>query len=179
MAMTKVLVVNDKKNLRFSFTEKLADAGYDAVSAENRLEADNYLLEGRIDVAIIDCLLSNGQNCFEIAKYIKTIQPYCEIILISSYPTCDSESMKFEPFAYLNRPLKKETLCQMVMEAALKSRTRKETGRIEEIYRSILPLETGDTRFAPVFHFFPNSALSCTIFEALYKGLGNRCTGLL
>lgn len=138
--MTKVLIVDDETSIRFSFAKILADAGYDAVSAAGPSEAADRVSEGRIDIAIVDRLLANGQNGFDVARRIKETHPFCEIILISAYPTFQSasEAMKFNPFAYLTKPVKTETLCRTVMEAALKGRAREESKRIEQIYTLIL-----------------------------------------
>ncbi len=55
--MTKVLIVDDEENIRFSFGSILNDAGYDVIKVGHFVEAKSIISANRFDVAIIDRLL--------------------------------------------------------------------------------------------------------------------------
>ena len=124
--MAKIFVVDDEESIRFSFSRILTDAGHEVIAAGHSIDAKAILAANEFDVAVIDRLLMGGETGLEVIKYIKEMQPSCEAILVSGYPTRKSaaEALQYETFAYLNKPVKKEELCRVVKEAMLKRRKR-------------------------------------------------------
>jgi DNA-binding NtrC family response regulator len=117
--MAKVFVVDDEESIRFSFNRMLTDAGHEVIVAGHSVDAKAILAVNEFDVAVIDRILTGGETGLELIKCIKKMQPSCETILISAYPTRKSaaEALQYETFAYLNKPVKKEELCRVVKEA--------------------------------------------------------------
>ena len=124
--MAKIFVVDDEESIRFSFNRILTNAGHEVIAAGHSTDAKAILAVNEFDVAVIDRILMGGETGLELIKYIKEVQPSCETILISGYPTRKSaaEALQYETFAYLNKPVKKEELCRVVEEAVLKRRER-------------------------------------------------------
>ena len=106
---TKVLVVDDEACIRLSMEKLLAGAGFSVATAHDAETAGRKLGEQEFHVALVDLVLGNGQGGIEIIKQIKESQPFCQPILISGYPTFESaaETLKYETFAYLTKPVKK------------------------------------------------------------------------
>lgn len=115
--MPKILVVYDEESIRFSFKRALTDAGYEVIVAGHSIEARAVLSANEFDVAVIDRILPDGQNGLDLVKHIKKAQPFCETILVSAYPSFKSanETLKYETFACLNKQVKREERCRVVM----------------------------------------------------------------
>ena len=74
--MTKVLIVDDEENIRFSFSTILTEAGYDVITAGHIIDAKAILSANQFEVAIVDRLLVSD-NGMKIIEYINKIQPFC------------------------------------------------------------------------------------------------------
>ena len=137
--MPRVLVVDDEENIRFSYKRFLTDVGYEVSVAAHPIDARAILAANEFDVAIIDRILTDGQNGLDLIKHIRGAQPFCETILISAYPTFKSatETLKYEAFAYLTKPVKQEEVCQVVENAIRKSKTKRESKHYENIFQSL------------------------------------------
>ncbi len=129
--MHRILVVDDEENIRFVFKKILTAAGYEVASAAHMIDARAIISANEFDVAVIDRILSDGQNGIDLVEYIRAAQPFCEPILMSGYQTSKSsaEALKFDTFAYLTKPVKPDQLCHIVAEAAGKSKAKKDSGQ--------------------------------------------------
>lgn len=126
--MARILVVDDEESIRFSFQMFLSNAGHEVAVAENTINAMDILSGNEFDIAVIDRILKDGQNGLDFIKYVRNVQPLCEPILISAYPSFSSaaETLQYNIFAYLTKPVKQEEICRVVKEAACKNNTNKE-----------------------------------------------------
>ena len=124
--MTKVLVVDDEEAIRFVFERFLADAGYEVSLAEHENDAREILSANEFDVAVVDRVLSDGQNGMDLIKEIKESQPLCEIIMMSGFPIFHNapEIAEGGLFAYLTKPVRKDDIVRAVEEAVAKRRRR-------------------------------------------------------
>lgn len=124
--MAKILIVDDEESIRFSFAFILTDAGHEVYNAADQFEAMAILESKDIDVAVVDRLLGS-HNGMDLIEYINKAHLFCTTILISAYPSFKSasEGFKHKLFAYLQKPIKKENLCQTV-EAAIKNSEEKQ-----------------------------------------------------
>lgn len=106
--MARVLVVDDEKSIRSSLNKILTDAGHEVAVLTHPVDARAVMAAKRFDVAIVDRILSDGQNGCDLVKHIKNVQPFCETILMSAYPTFEfaAEMLQYETFAYLTKPKK-------------------------------------------------------------------------
>ncbi len=150
--MPRILIVDDEENIRFSFKQFLTAAGYEVVTAAHPIDARAILAANEFDVAVIDRILSDGQNGIDLVKYIRAVQPFCEPVLMSGYPTFSSaaETLQFDTFAYLRKPVKQEKLCSVVAEAVCKSSSKKDAGHFKDVLQS-------------VFYSSPNAILICDL----------------
>ena len=174
--MAKVLVVDDEESIRFSFSRMLTDVDHEVIVAGHSTDAKAILAANAFDVAVIDRILIRGESGLELIKHVKAMQPSCETILVSAYPTFKSaaETLQHETFAYLNKPVKKEELCRVVKEAVRKGKARNDLKNRERIFRS-------------VFNTSPNPTAVCDLsgrvkfinpaFTALFGYEENEVTG--
>jgi len=136
--MARVLIVDDEEKIRFSFKKILKDTGHDVVAASHLVDAKAILPCDEFDVAVIDRILGTS-NGLEFVKHVREVQPFCEPILISGYPSFESasETLQYDVFAYLAKPIRKKKLCQTVEDAVRKSKIKKETRHHERILQSL------------------------------------------
>ena len=111
--MASVLIVDDEESIRFSYKKFLTDSGYDVAVASHFLEAKVLLPANEFAMAIVDRILGDD-NGMDFVKHIREAQPFCEPILISAYPSFESaiETLQYDVFAYLTKPIVKKKLCQ-------------------------------------------------------------------
>ncbi len=124
--MARVLVVDDEEAIRFAFHRFLTDAGYEVLLAEHATEAREILADNEFDVAVIDRILPDGMNGVDLIRKIKKLQPSCEVIMISGFPTFDDSpgGTEVTPFTYLTKPVRRNEILRSVEEAAEKSKSK-------------------------------------------------------
>jgi PAS domain S-box-containing protein len=132
--MNSVLIIDDEESIRFSFEKILKSKGYNAFSASSLEEAKKIVNSGEINAAVVDRILSAGENGIEISKKIKSLFPFCEIILVSAYPTFESAAKTLEMnfHAYLVKPVTKDVLLEYVEKAVEKSKAKKSENDFEK-----------------------------------------------
>jgi two-component system, cell cycle sensor histidine kinase and response regulator CckA len=135
----KVLVVDDEDSILFTFQHILSKNGYD-VSVAKDLEAAKEMIDnGDYDVACIDRILSKGQNGIELIKYINNVQPLCQTILASAYPSFESaaEILQCDCVAYLTKPVKKDELLASIREALSRGLEKRNLELRESLFSSL------------------------------------------
>ena len=154
--MINILIIDDEESIRFSLKNFLQNIGYEVRTATDIVKAKTILSGTKFDVAIIDRILTGGQNGLDLVKHIKETQPFCETILISAYPDFNSASeiLKYEAFAYLKKPIKKKEFCITVKDAVKKNSIKKKLKGQEIIFQSL-------------FQSSPNSIVVTDIFNII------------
>lgn len=94
----KVLVVDDDVFVVEGLVEHLHSAGYSVVTANNAREAMERLRGEPCDVALVDMRMPEIDG-FQTASILRQIQPSLRVIMLTGYPSVDSEvratQMKF------------------------------------------------------------------------------------
>ena len=111
-----VLLVDDEESVRFTLNKYLKDAGYGVDTASGLSEAYSHLKNESVDIAVIDRMLTNGENGMDLVQYIGKRKPACRTIMISAYPTAESENQAetYGAFLYLVKPVRKEDILYAV-----------------------------------------------------------------
>ncbi|MBQ6524636.1 MAG: response regulator transcription factor [Atopobiaceae bacterium] len=88
MAKTRVMIVDDQHMARQYF--ELLVAASDRYEVVDRVEsatfADTYVLRGRVDLVLLDVLMSDGSSSFDAAERIKRLAPQVKVIMVTSIP---------------------------------------------------------------------------------------------
>ncbi len=120
----QILVADNTDHTRSTICQLLETEGYNALSAASADEALRILREQQIGVVILDLVLV-GMDSFELLQTIKSEQPHCEVITVTSFPSLDSviKSMHIGAFDYLVKTGSDfDSLSEIVNRAADKNR---------------------------------------------------------
>ena len=117
--MSRVLIVDDEKSIRFTLREFLVAAGHEVHVAADAHEALRLLDGARFDVVVCDIVLPQITG-IELLKAIRHAAPVAQVIMITGEPTLDTatEALRLGAFDYLTKPVNKQAILRCVGNAA-------------------------------------------------------------
>ena len=121
--MTKLLIVDDEKNIRANLTTFFEGAGYEVRTAEGGPQALALLSEeSGFDVVLTDYLMAE-MNGYQLLQHIKVRDPDIPVILMTAYATVENAvaAMKAGAYDYLTKPFSLDQV-QHAVERALENR---------------------------------------------------------
>ena len=83
-AKQKLLLVDDDQDILDQLSLALGAEGYEVVTAQGRQEAEEILMLGAPDLAIVDVMMEERDSGFVLSYEIKKLYPETPIILLSS-----------------------------------------------------------------------------------------------
>jgi two-component system response regulator AtoC len=118
MAPVRVLVADDKENMRKLFAKILAD-GYEVEEAEDGARALGLVATRAYDVVVTDIRMP-GADGFELLAAVKARAPDTEVVLMTGYATVSDavRAMKMGAFDYLEKPFDPDAALAVVARAA-------------------------------------------------------------
>ena len=134
MSNEHVLVVDDEKLIRFTLRESLAEEGYVVHEAGDVAEAEAQCERHRIDCAILDHRLPDGDG-FELMKTIQELHPEVPVILMTAYSSVQKavEAMRRGAFTYVNKPFDTDEMVVNVRSALETTRLRREVHALRRL----------------------------------------------
>ena len=121
--MTKLLIVDDEKNIRANLTTFFEGCGYEVRTAEGGTQALALLSEeSGFDVVLTDYLMAE-MNGYQLLQHIKARDPDIPVILMTAYATVENavDAMKAGAYDYLTKPFSLDQV-QHAVERALENR---------------------------------------------------------
>ena len=121
---SRLLVVDADSQVRGMISEVLPGEKYDVVFEESSDWFETLLLEDSpFDAVLID-LFKSAENCFDWLSSIKQKQPITEVIFVSKLEDMNlwMEAIQCGAYDYLPRPLDREELKRVVMNALGKNK---------------------------------------------------------
>jgi two-component system, NtrC family, response regulator AtoC len=118
MALPRVLVADDKENMRKLFAKILAD-GYEVETAEDGARAIGLVATREYDVVVSDIRMP-GADGFELLAAVKSRAPSTEVVLMTGYATVPDavRAMRMGAFDYLEKPFDPDAALAVVASAA-------------------------------------------------------------
>ena len=104
---SKILIVDDEKDICFLISELLKDENYITASANNSKEALKEFSTFKPDLIILDVWLGDSDlDGIELLKEFKKFDPFKPIIIISGHGTVDMavNSIKSGAYDFLEKP---------------------------------------------------------------------------
>jgi DNA-binding NtrC family response regulator len=118
----RVLVVDDKENMRKLLAKILAD-GYAVETAEDGARALSLVATRPFDVVVSDIRMP-GADGFELLRAVKARAPDTEVVLMTGYATVADavRAMKEGAFDYLEKPFDPDAALAVIARAAERKR---------------------------------------------------------
>jgi two-component system response regulator GlrR len=134
MTKTKILVVDDDKNLLDIIHMRLEASGYDVVAVDHENLAKEAATEEVFDVGVIDLQLVK-QDGLSLMEELHLIHPDMPIIILTAHGSIESavEAMKRGAFTYLTKPFDSRELILQIERAREKSQLTGEIIRLKEL----------------------------------------------
>jgi two-component system response regulator GlrR len=134
MTKTKILVVDDDKNLLDLIYMRLEASGYDVVAADHENKAKEVAAQEVFDVAIIDLQLVR-QDGLSLMEELHLIHPDIPVVILTAHGSIESavEAMKRGAFTYLTKPFDSRELILQIERAREKSQLTGEINRLKEL----------------------------------------------
>lgn len=107
----RMLIVDDKANMRELLEQTFRDRGMDVIAASSGEEAIGYIAEHFFDIIITD-LNMPGKSGMEVLRAAKTAHPDTEVIMITAYGTIETavEAMRLGACDFITKPFKLNTI---------------------------------------------------------------------
>jgi DNA-binding NtrC family response regulator len=111
MSDTRILFVDDDRDILTMVEQYLTIKGYNVTTVDNGIEAVGIVKEKQIDIVFTDYKMPEF-NGLELLVAIKKYRPQTEVIIVTGYGSMESaiQAMKFGSYDYLQKPFKLDHL---------------------------------------------------------------------
>ncbi len=115
MSMTKVLIIDDEKNIRMTIKNCLDESKYEVEVAVNGEDGFEKLSQNNYDLALMDIKMP-GISGLELLKKIRENQIKTDVVMMTAYGTIDRavEAMKLGAIDFLSKPFTPEEIRTVV-----------------------------------------------------------------
>ena len=148
---SRVLIVDDQRNMRTTTALVLRQAGYDVAEAESGEAALSRLLSEPFDVVLTDLKMAPLDG-IAVLRGALEISPTTQVIVMTGYGTVESAVAAMQQGAhdYLSKPFKEEELLVRVQRALEKRKLLVDVGLFSDEFRRRYKLEEMVGRSAPM-----------------------------
>ncbi|HYZ90329.1 MAG TPA: sigma-54 dependent transcriptional regulator [Myxococcales bacterium] len=148
---SRILIVDDQRNMRTTTALVLRQAGYDVVEADNGEAALSRLLAEPFDVVLTDLKMAPLDG-IAVLRGALEISPTTQVVVMTAYGTVESAVAAMQQGAhdYLSKPFKEEELLVRVQRALEKRKLLVDVGLFSDEFRRRYKLEELVGRSAPM-----------------------------
>jgi len=148
---SRVLIVDDQRNMRTTTALVLRQAGYDVAEAESGEAALSRLLAEPFDVVLTDLKMAPLDG-IAVLRGALEISPTTQVIVMTGYGTVESAVAAMQQGAhdYLSKPFKEDELLVRVQRALEKRKLLVDVGLFSDEFRRRYKLEELVGRSAPM-----------------------------
>ncbi|MDR0534945.1 MAG: sigma-54 dependent transcriptional regulator [Puniceicoccales bacterium] len=141
---TKILVIDDDRDLRYSLRRVLVAQGYEVAEADSGEAALQTVTDYRPHIMLLDNRME-GMSGIETLQHLRTKHPDGLAILMTGYGTTQTtiEAMKYGAFDYVMKPFDPAKIIALVSRAAVSLEEQEKTRAAVEADRAT---ETPDIR---------------------------------
>ena len=138
---SRILVIEDEKNMREILKILLEGEGYEVSTATDGIEGLGCINREIYDLIITDIKMP-GLDGFQVLKKAQEVSPETLVIMITAFGTTESaiESMKLGAYDYLHKPFKIDEIRLVVKNALEKRKLRGEVSILRDKIRTTYEL---------------------------------------
>lgn len=131
--MATVLIIDDEKSIRLSFSSILRKHSHEVDTAMNWEEAREFITKKDYDVVFLDILMPKISG-LKILQAIKKARPECLVIIMTGEPTVESsqKALRYGATDYLTKPVDRNTLIQICTRAVERRKLLNEKKKLED-----------------------------------------------
>ncbi len=127
-----IIIIDDEKSIRETLKRFLLKTGYHVEIAPDLTSARQLIDKIAFDIAVVDRMLPNGEDGVDFLDEIKLKISFCQVIMISAYPSYISMAKSFagNAHSYLEKPVEKAVFLKEIEKALIvanKTRTNPST----------------------------------------------------
>ena len=140
--MTRILIIDDEENIRFTLEDFFSDEGYEVVTAGGYDEALAMIDKSDFDLIFADINLK-GKTGIDILREIKVRKLNCPVVMITAAPDFDtaSDALRLGAFDYVSKPVQLDALMHITKTAlkhkVLTDEKEKYRSNLEAIFKSV------------------------------------------
>lgn len=116
-----ILIIDDEQPVGTFFSRLLRGKGYRIGIANSGAKAHELIGGESFDVAMVDLKLPDADG-LSLLQHIKSVQPQCEVIIMTGYSTTRTavKAIQYGAFDYIEKPFDDIALVEQLIEKALK-----------------------------------------------------------
>jgi len=141
--MSKILIIDDEKDICFLISEILTDEKYMTDYATNSSIALNKFIKFKPDLIILDVWLGNSDlDGIELLKQFKELNPLIPIIIISGHGTVDMavNAIKSGAYDFVEKPFNSEKIIIVSKRAIESAHLLRENNKLKSMTNKKIPL---------------------------------------
>jgi two-component system response regulator HydG len=148
---SRILIVDDQRNMRTTTALVLRQEGFDVAEAESGEAALSRLLAEPFDVVLTDLKMAPLDG-LAVLRGALEISPSTQVIVMTGYGTVESavEAMQRGAYDYISKPFKESELLMRVQRALEKRRLLVDVGLFSDEFRERYKLDALVGRSAPM-----------------------------
>ena len=157
--LRKILVVDDDPVVGKSFDRVLSGRGYVVITANDGAEALRKIADEKYDAVFTDIKMP-GMDGIEVARHIKSQQPWLPVVIVSGYATTENEARAREAgvSTIMHKPLSPEMIENGARDAMLEKDVTVPAVLVAA-NDSVLVETSVKTRSFPIINWIKNIAL--------------------
>ena len=134
MEKSKILIVDDDRNLLELMHMRLEASGYNVTSVDRENEAKEFAGQETINVAVIDLQLAR-QDGITLMEELHLLQPEMPVIILTAHGSIESavEAMQRGAYNYLTKPFDSRELILQIERGMEKNKLKGEVSRLKEL----------------------------------------------
>ena len=131
--MTRLLVVDDERLIRWSLEQTLAKAGYDVGSVDHAAAAVTAVRDEPPDVILLDLKLPDHDGLW-VLRHVKDQQPDIPVVIMTAYADVATavEAMRLGAYDYVPKPIDFEALGVTLRNALEARQLRQKVERLRD-----------------------------------------------
>jgi NtrC-family two-component system response regulator AlgB len=173
----RILVVDDEKNIRRSFSTALESMNHATTCASTSTAALSELRAQTFDVVLLDLKLAH-ENGLDVLEEIVRIAPQAAVVMVTAYASIETavEAMRRGAFDYLPKPCTPDQVRQVLARIEQTKRLERRVAELESRFAANEP-ESDLTSRSPAMQKLLEIAFKVAESEATVLLLGESGTG--